>query len=299
MIAEHLSTWAEEWILWSTVEFGFLKLPQAFCTGSSLMPQKVNPDVLELIRGKTARVIGNLQALLVLVKGLPLAYNRDLQEDKPPLLDSFDTVRASLELAAPLVAGAELNRPAIAERLDRGHMDATALMEHLIGRGIPQRTAHELVGRLVRKALDRGVRLADLPIEDFRQADAALDEGVYGVLGPQHAVAAMTSYGSTGPEQVRQQIARWKALLSRTGSDDMRNTMKRPSERAAGFIPAVGLPCCPACCCCHRPCRPAPRRRRRRPRRPRRSPLPWPSNPRRRTTRPNRPRCPWQRRTRR
>ena len=120
MIAEHLSTWAEEWILWSTVEFGFLKLPQAFCTGSSLMPQKVNPDVLELIRGKTARVIGNLQALLVLLKGLPLAYNRDLQEDKPPLFDSFDTVRASLELAALLVAGAELNRPAIAERLDRG-----------------------------------------------------------------------------------------------------------------------------------------------------------------------------------
>ena len=121
MIAEHLSTWAEEWILWSTVEFGFLKLPQAFCTGSSIMPQKVNPDVLELIRGKTARVIGNLQTLLVLVKGLPLAYNRDLQEDKPPLFDSFDTVQASLELAAPLVAGAELNRPAIAERLDRGH----------------------------------------------------------------------------------------------------------------------------------------------------------------------------------
>ena len=163
-------------------------------------------------------MIGNLQALLVLVKGLPLAYNRDLQEDKRPLLDSFDTVQASLELAAPLVAGAELNRPAIAERLDRGHMDATALMEHLIGRGIPQRTAHELVGRLVRKALDRGVRLADLPIEDFRQADASLDEGVYGVLGPQHAVAAMTSYGSTGPGQVRQQIARWKALLSEPGA---------------------------------------------------------------------------------
>ena len=135
MIAEHLSTWAEEWILWSTVEFGFLKLPQAFCTGSSIMPQKVNPDVLELIRGKTARVIGNLQTLLVLVKGLPLAYNRDLQEDKPPLFDAFDTVQASLELAAPLVAGAELNRPAIAERLDRGHLDATTLMEHLIRRG--------------------------------------------------------------------------------------------------------------------------------------------------------------------
>ena len=120
VIAEHLSTWAEEWILWSTAEFHFLKLPQAFCTGSSIMPQKVNPDVLELIRGKTARVVGNLQTLLVLVKGLPLAYNRDLQEDKLPIFDSFDTVRASLELAAPLVAKVELNRPTIAERLDRG-----------------------------------------------------------------------------------------------------------------------------------------------------------------------------------
>ena len=145
LIAEHLSTWAEEWILWSTAEFNFLKLPQAFCTGSSIMPQKINPDVLELIRGKTARVVGNLQTLLVLIKGLPLAYNRDLQEDKQPLFDSFDTVRASLELAAPLVAGAELNRAAIAERLDRGHLDATTLMEHLIRRGIPQRTAHGLV----------------------------------------------------------------------------------------------------------------------------------------------------------
>ena len=127
LIAEHLSTWAEEWILWSTVEFDFLKLPQAFCTGSSIMPQKINPDVLELIRGKTARVVGDLQALLVLIKGLPLAYNRDLQEDKPPLFDAFDTVYASLSLAAPLVEGAELNRAAIAERLDQGYLDATAL----------------------------------------------------------------------------------------------------------------------------------------------------------------------------
>jgi argininosuccinate lyase len=214
LIAAHLSTWAEEWILWSTVEFNFLKLPQAFCTGSSIMPQKVNPDVLELTRGKTARVIGNLQTLLVLVKGLPLAYNRDLQEDKPPIFDSFDTVRAALEVAAPLVAGAELNREAIGERLDRGHLDATTLMEYLIRRGIPQRTAHGLVGRLVRKALDAGVRLADLPLGDFQQADAGLDESIYKVLGADRAVAAMTSYGSTGPEQVKQQIARWKKLVA-------------------------------------------------------------------------------------
>ncbi len=213
MIAEHLGGWAEEWILWSTVEFNFLKLPQAFCTGSSIMPQKINPDVLELIRGKTARTIGNLQTLLVLVKGLPLAYNRDLQEDKPPLFDSLDTVSASLELAAAVVAGTELNRQAIAERLDRGHLDATALMEHLIRRGIPQRTAHGLVGRLVRKAMDRGVRLADLPLAEFQEADAGLDQGVFEVLGVERAVAAMSSYGSTAPDQVKQQIARWKAAL--------------------------------------------------------------------------------------
>lgn len=214
VIAGHLSTWAEEWILWSTAEFNFLRLPQGFCTGSSIMPQKINPDVLELIRGKTGRVIGHLQALLVLVKGLPLAYNRDLQEDKPPVFDAFDTVKASLELAAPLVAGAELNRPAIAERLDRGYLDATTLMEYLIRRGVPQRTAHHFAGGLVRKAMDRGVRLSDLAMEDFREADPGLDESVYRVLGAQRAVEAMQSYGSTGPDQVRQQIEQWKRRIA-------------------------------------------------------------------------------------
>ncbi|NLE36781.1 MAG: argininosuccinate lyase, partial [Pirellulaceae bacterium] len=214
VIATHLSTWAEEWILWSTSEFSFLELPQAFCTGSSIMPQKINPDVLELIRGKTARVVGNLQTLLVLVKGLPLAYNRDLQEDKQPLFDSFDTVAACLELAAPLVAGAKLNRLAIAERLDRGYLDATTLMEHLIGRGIPQRTAHELIGRLVAKARQRDVPLAELTLDELREADGSLDKSVRDVLGVENAVRAMKSHGSTGPELVRQQIARWKKRLA-------------------------------------------------------------------------------------
>ena len=214
MIAEHLGGWAEEWVLWSTTEFDFLHLPQAFCTGSSIMPQKVNPDVLELIRGKTARVVGNLQALLVLVKGLPLAYNRDLQEDKEPLFDSFDTVSASLELAAPLVAGAELNRPTIAERLDRGHLDATTLMEYLIRRDVPQRTAHGLVGQLVNKALKRGIRLSDLTLEEFQEADPNLDESVYGVLGVDKAIEAIQSYGSTAPKQVEKQIEHWKRRLA-------------------------------------------------------------------------------------
>lgn len=213
MIAEHLSTLAEEWILWSTTEFNFLHLPEKFCTGSSIMPQKVNPDVLELTRGKTARVIGNLQSLLVLLKGLPLAYNRDLQEDKEPLFDSFDTVRITLELAAPLVAGAELKREAIAERLDRGYLDATTFMEYLIAAGIPQRTAHGLVGRLVRKAMDRDVRLSDLPLEDFQEAHPDLDETVYEVLGVERAVEAFKSYGSTAPDQVRRQVDDWKQRL--------------------------------------------------------------------------------------
>jgi argininosuccinate lyase len=213
MIAEHLSTWAEEWVLWSTFEFNFIKPPQTFCTGSSIMPQKINPDVLELIRGKTARVVGGLQTLLVLVKGLPLAYNRDLQEDKPPLFDAFDTVKACLELAAPLVAGATLNRQAIAQRLDHGYLDATALMEYLIRRGIPQRTAHHISGGLVHTAMERGVRLSDLSLAEFRAAHADLDEGVFEVLGVHKAVRAMVSYGSTAPAEVHSQIERWKRIL--------------------------------------------------------------------------------------
>jgi argininosuccinate lyase len=213
-VATHLGGWAEEWILWSTTEFGFLRLPQEFCTGSSIMPQKINPDVLELIRGKTARVIGNLTSLLVLVKGLPLAYNRDLQEDKERLFDSVDTVRACLELAAPIVAGAALDREAIAAGLDRGYLDATTLMEHLILQGVPQRTAHELVGRLVGKAMKAGVALSELPVEEFQAAHASLDSGVYEVLGAARAVAAMTSYGSTNPQQVQHQLAQWRERLS-------------------------------------------------------------------------------------
>ena len=213
LIAEHLSTLAEEWVLWSTVEFNFIKLPEAFCTGSSIMPQKINPDVLELIRGKTARVVGNLQALLVLVKGLPLAYNRDLQEDKPPLFDSVDTVAACLEIAAPLVRDAELNRDSIAARLDRGYLDATTFMEYLIRRNIPQRTAHHLVGRLVRQAIDRRVSLAELPLSDYREAHPDLDDSVYEVLGADKAIDAFVSYGSTASVEVAKQVEHWKTRL--------------------------------------------------------------------------------------
>jgi argininosuccinate lyase len=213
LVAEHLSTLAEEWVLWSTVEFNFIKLPEDFCTGSSIMPQKINPDVMELIRGKTARVVGNLQALLVLVKGLPLAYNRDLQEDKPQLFDSVDTVAACLEIAAPLVEGAELNRDSIAARLDRGYLDATTFMEYLIRRNIPQRTAHHLVGELVRKAIDKGVSLGKLPLSDYQEAHSDLDESVYDVLGADKAIDAFVSYGSTASVEVAKQVKCWKDKL--------------------------------------------------------------------------------------
>jgi len=219
LVAEHLSAWAEEWILWSTTEFGFLALPQSFCTGSSIMPQKVNPDVLELVRGKTGRVIGSLTALLVLIKGLPLAYNRDLQEDKPPLFDAFDTVNACLELAAPLVAGANLNRETIAADLDRGYLDATTLMERLVRSGTPLRTAHGVVGRLVRTAMERGVPLAALSDAELQQADAALDPAVRSVLGAEQAVQAFASYGSTAPAEVARQVNHWQRKLATPTTD--------------------------------------------------------------------------------
>ena len=213
-IAIHLSGWAEEWILWSTVEFDFIDLPHAFCTGSSIMPQKINPDVLELTRGKTARVVGSLQTLLMLTKGLPLAYNRDLQEDKPPLFDAVDTVEACLEVAAPLVAGAELKRASIEARLDRGFLDATTLMEYLIKRGTPQRSAHHLIGALVKLATEKSVTLSDLSLEEFQSFDSSLDDSVYDVLGVEKAVQAFQSAGSTAPAQVASQVAAWKSRLA-------------------------------------------------------------------------------------
>ncbi|HIA20559.1 MAG TPA: argininosuccinate lyase [Planctomycetaceae bacterium] len=214
LISEHLSSWAEEWIIWSTIEFNFLELPQEFCTGSSIMPQKINPDVLELIRGKTARVIGNLQTLLVLIKGLPLAYNRDLQEDKPALFDSFDTVQACLELAEALVETAQLKRPAIEAQLHLGHLDATNLMEYLIQQGVPQRTAHHITGQLVRIALDEGISLSELSLEKMQTCCSEIDDSIYEVLGVENAVQSFHSYGSTAPDQVNEQFARWQARLA-------------------------------------------------------------------------------------
>ena len=215
VIAEHLSGWAEEWILWNTQEYGFLALPDAICTGSSIMPQKKNPDVLELIRGRTARVIGALTTLLVLIKGLPLAYNRDLQEDKEPLFNAVDTVEACLALAAVVVEGATFCVEKIAERLDEGFLDATTLMEFLIQRSVPQRTAHEVIGQLVRQCERRGVKqLADLSDTELTEAHPQLGPAARGVLGVQNAIKAFRSYGSTAPAEVARQIDRWTQKLA-------------------------------------------------------------------------------------
>lgn len=214
MIAEHLAGWAEEWVLWSTQEFGFVDLPDAICTGSSIMPQKKNPDVLELIRGRSARVMGALTTLMMLVKGLPLAYNRDLQEDKEPLFDAVDTVEACLNLAAVVIDGATLRAARIAERLDEGFLDATTLMEFLISQGVPQRTAHEVIGRLVGLCEQRGLkRLADLSDAELSQAHPKLGASVRDRLGAANAVNAFRSYGSTAPDEVEKQLARWRARL--------------------------------------------------------------------------------------
>jgi argininosuccinate lyase len=213
LTAVHLSQWAEEWILWSTEEFGFLRLPEGFCTGSSIMPQKINPDVLELVRGKSARMIGNVQSLLVLLKGLPTAYNRDLQEDKEAIFDSIDTLEAILGVAAPLVAGTRFDQARVAATLERGHLDATSLMEALIATGVPQRTAHEVVGHLVRRAMTRGVSLAELSDEEFCREYAGWNASLRGALGASRAVERMASFGSTAPAQVADQIAAWRRRL--------------------------------------------------------------------------------------
>jgi argininosuccinate lyase len=214
LIALHLSGWAEEWVLWATTEFNFVELPDAFCTGSSIMPHKKNPDVLELIRGKAARVVGALQQLLVLVHGLPLAYNRDLQEDKVALFDACDTVSASLELGADLIRQTRLRREVIAARLEDGFLDATTLMEYCVAQGMPLRAAHEAVGKLVRLCEERRCRLAELSADVFDGIRPGLSAGVYQILGVQNALRAFRSQGSTAPVEVERQLRWWQTQLT-------------------------------------------------------------------------------------
>lgn len=213
LVAVHLAGWAEEWILWSTTEFGYLQLPDAYTTGSSIMPQKRNPDVLELIRGKSARVLAAVPQLLLLVKGLPLAYNRDLQEDKIALFEALDTITACLELAPAVIVGAALNRQRIASRLEEGFLDATALMEYLILKGVPMRSAHETVGQLVAQCESQDCRLAELPLAALQAACPKIKSDVSQVLGVQNAVNVLRSYGSGGPAAVARQLAIWQERL--------------------------------------------------------------------------------------
>jgi argininosuccinate lyase len=213
LIAVHLSGWAEEWILWCTTEFGFLKLPDAYTTGSSIMPQKRNPDVLELIRGKSARVIADVTQILTLLKGLPLAYNRDLQEDKLAYFDALDTVQGCLELAPSIVRRAKLQLETINARLEEGFLDATTLMEYLIGRGVPMRTGHEVVGKLVRTCESKRCKLADLTLTELQQACDKIEADVSNFIGVRNVVSRLSSFGSGGRSPVLQQVAVWRERL--------------------------------------------------------------------------------------
>src|SRR3989449_9912116 len=182
LVMAHASRFAEELVLWSSQEFGFVELPDAFCTGSSMMPQKKNPDVPELIRGKTGRVYGHLMSLLTVLKGLPLSYNRDLQEDKGPLFDAVETVQGSLEMLASLVGGLTVRREAMARAAASGFLLATELADYLVLKGVPFRAAHTIVGRIVRDRLDHGKGLADITFDELRSYSQAFEKDALDVL---------------------------------------------------------------------------------------------------------------------
>jgi argininosuccinate lyase len=207
-ILVHLSRWSEELVLWTSPMFGFVALPDRFCTGSSIMPQKKNPDVPELVRGKTGRVIGDLTALLVLMKGQPLAYNRDNQEDKPPLFDCVDTVGACLEIYAELVPSIVVQREACRAAALKGQATATDLADYLVGKGLAFRDAHHVVGRVVTEAIQRGIDLTQLPLSELRAFSPLIGEDVYARISLEGSLNARDHFGATAPAQVRAAIAR-------------------------------------------------------------------------------------------
>ncbi|NLF33233.1 MAG: argininosuccinate lyase [Planctomycetes bacterium] len=213
MLAGHLSRWAEDWILQATSEFGFLALSDAYCTSSSMMPQKKNPDTLELVRGKAAAAMAQLVGMMTLVKGLPLAYNRDLQDDKRFVFAAETAMRQSLAVARGIVQTAHLRAERIAAGLDAGYLDATALAEYLVNRGVAFREAHHVVGRLVTQAEQRGQTLAQLPPEVLREACGAIGPDVADYLGAANVVRHYRPAGAGGAGQLAEQIAFWRERL--------------------------------------------------------------------------------------
>ncbi len=213
----HLSRFSEELILWSSAQFGFVELSDAFCTGSSIMPQKKNPDVPELIRGKTGRIFGHLMALLTLMKGQPLAYNKDNQEDKEPLFDTADNLRGSLKVFADMMRHVQCNQERMRVAARQGFSTATDLADYLVRRGIAFRDAHEIVGKAVGFGVREGRDLAEMSLEELRTFSAAIGADVFDVLTLEGSVAARDHLGGTAPAQVRAAIARHRLRRQQAG----------------------------------------------------------------------------------
>ena len=202
----HLSRLAEELVLWSSQEFGFIEVPDRYCTGSSMMPQKKNPDVPELIRGKTGRVFGHLQAVLTLMKGLPLAYNRDLQEDKIPLFDTVDTVKGSVAIMREVIREMIVRKERMAEAVHDGFMNATDLADYLVGRGVPFRSAHGIAGRIVQECVAQGRRLEDLSLRELKRFCPKIEKDVYEYLAAEAVVDRRRALGGTARSNVLRRL---------------------------------------------------------------------------------------------
>lgn len=210
----HLSRLSEDVILWCSAEFGFVTLSDAHTTGSSLMPQKKNPDVAELTRGKSGRLVGNLMALLTLLKGLPMTYNRDMQEDKEPLFDSIDTLKAALAVFAEMIAGMEVNETRTRAATSDPMLLATDLADYLVNHGVPFRQAHEVIGKLVAHSLAEKTAFADIPLAKYQEFSPAFEADLFACLNLETALAARQAVGAPSPKNVAAQIARWKEALS-------------------------------------------------------------------------------------
>ncbi len=211
----HLSRLAEEIVIWSTPQFGFIRLSDSFSTGSSIMPQKKNPDAAELIRAKTGRINGNLIGLLTVMKGLPLAYSKDMQEDKESVFDAAETLDLMLAAMTGMIGDLQVNADAMAAAAGSGYSTATDLADWLVREaGLPFREAHHVTGRAVALAEERKAQLGDLPLDDLKEIHPAITDDVYSVLTVEKSVASRTSFGGTAPERVREQIAYWKDRLS-------------------------------------------------------------------------------------